>query len=87
MDRCEVPRCRDEASIIYLGRGVCEEHWNKYTADDAPEDGLRVVLGLPPTPVAAIEAVMDDGSKGKAEAVEAPWKRKGRTKATSKKYG
>ncbi|MGH9868605.1 MAG: hypothetical protein ACREAA_10650 [Candidatus Polarisedimenticolia bacterium] len=82
MSRCEIPRCREEADVIYLGRGVCERHWNKYTADDAPVDALRVVLGLPPAPVAAaMEDVMDDGTKtSKAEGAVAPVKSKGKSK-------
>lgn len=27
-DDCQYPRCRRESDLIYLGRGVCMEHWN-----------------------------------------------------------
>ena len=26
--RCSVPRCRKGSAINYLGKGVCERHWN-----------------------------------------------------------
>ena len=85
MDRCAIPRCRDEASIVYLGRGICERHWNKYSADDVPDGQLRVVLGLPRVQDAAVDgggAAMDDGQKtSKGEQAEAaPAKVKARTK-------
>jgi hypothetical protein len=85
MDRCGIPRCRDEASMIYLGHGVCEKHWNKYTADDVPDGQLRVVLGLPTVQDAAVDggrATMDDGQKtAKSEQTEAaPAKGKARSK-------
>ncbi|MGH9867066.1 MAG: hypothetical protein ACREAA_02730 [Candidatus Polarisedimenticolia bacterium] len=85
MDRCDIPRCRDEASIVYLGRGVCETHWNKITADDVPDGALRMVLGLPTAQDAAVDggrAAMDDGQKtSKGEHAEAaPAKVKARTK-------
>jgi hypothetical protein len=88
MDRCALPRCRDEASIVYLGRGMCEMHWNKYTADDVPVGQLRMVLGLPLVPDAAVDGgrtAMDDGQKtSKGEQAEAaPAKRKVRTKKAS----
>jgi hypothetical protein len=58
MDRCKVPRCRAEASITYLGHGVCERHWNQLTADEA-SPSLRQVLGISESPVAATEEAME----------------------------
>jgi hypothetical protein len=84
MDRCGIPRCRDEASIVYLGRGLCERHWNEYTADDVPDGQLRVVLSLPPVQDAAVDggrATMDGQKTAKSEQTEAaPAKGKARTK-------
>jgi hypothetical protein len=82
MDRCGIPRCRDEASIVYLGHGVCERHWNKLAAEDAPPDALRMALGVEGGHRAAVEGrAMDDGKKaGKSEQTEVPAKGKARTK-------
>lgn len=46
IERCEIPRCRAEAELIYLDRGVCNRHWNQLTAEDAPPDALRIALGI-----------------------------------------
>jgi hypothetical protein len=59
MDRRDVPRCRTEADITYLGHGVCENHWNQLTADDVSPDALRMALGMPAAPVAAMEEAME----------------------------
>ncbi|HKZ20279.1 MAG TPA: hypothetical protein VJQ57_09230 [Acidimicrobiia bacterium] len=92
MDRCEVARCRAEASIVYLGHGVCETHWNKLAAEDAPPDALRMALGVESGHRAAVEGrTVDDGAKtSKSEQAETPAKGKGKgkkaapTKATAK---
>lgn len=44
-DTCSIPRCRREAAITYLDRGVCDRHWTKLAGD--PET-LRRRLKLPP---------------------------------------
>jgi hypothetical protein len=82
MDRCGIPRCRDGASIVYLGRGVCERHWNKLAAEDAPPDALRMALGAEGGHRAAVEGrTVDDGQKAsKSEQTEMPAKGKARTK-------
>jgi len=54
-ERCEVARCRNEAGITYLDRGVCEKHWNQLTAEDASPDALRISLGIEATAPAATE--------------------------------
>jgi hypothetical protein len=28
--KCEIKKCKNEASIIYYRRSVCEKHWAKY---------------------------------------------------------
>ncbi len=56
--RCEVARCRAEASITYLDHGVCEKHWNELTAEDAPPDALRITLGIEAVAPAATEQPM-----------------------------
>ena len=71
MDRCEIRRCRAEASITYLGRGVCEKHWDELTAEDAPPDALRMGLGIEVATESAMEEAMDDGTSKKATKVEA----------------
>jgi len=53
-----VKRCRAEAGITYLGRGVCVRHWDQLTTDDASPT-LREVLGIPAAPVAAMEEAME----------------------------
>ena len=58
IDRCEVPRCRAEADLDYLGHGICERHWNELTAEDVPADKLRVVLGIRTETPTAMEATM-----------------------------
>jgi hypothetical protein len=84
MDRCEVPKCRAVASIVYLGHGVCETHWNKLAADEAPPDALRMALGMAGGHRAAVEGrTVDDGQKqAKDEQPETP--AKGKAKAAGK---
>ena len=50
-DRCEVPRCRGQCEIVYLGHALCDRCWNRYQSEEAGEAGnarLRKLLGLPP---------------------------------------
>src|SRR5512145_2803761 len=54
MDRCAVPGCRGEVELVYLGHGVCDNHWNQL-ADDASRARLRMALGLAATTPAAVE--------------------------------
>jgi hypothetical protein len=48
--RCQFPRCRQEAHLIYIGRAVCDRHWDLLceteAVDLAAEDGLLHALGL-----------------------------------------
>jgi hypothetical protein len=50
MRRCEVPRCRNEAEMVYLRRSVCFRCWDRYTAEGQAEDALRRRLGMKPEP-------------------------------------
>lgn len=29
LDRCQYKKCGKEIEVIYLGRGLCEKHWEK----------------------------------------------------------
>ena len=46
-DRCEIPRCREDADVIYMLHGVCTRHWNELTNENAPPGALRMALGIP----------------------------------------
>lgn len=54
-ERCVISRCRNEVDITYLDHGVCDRHWNQFTAEDAPPDALRISLGIGTTAPAAPE--------------------------------
>ena len=45
-DRCEIRRCRAGSTITCLGHGVCDRHWNRFTAEEQPSDALRIALGI-----------------------------------------
>jgi len=32
-DRCEYPYCREEYEVIYLGKKVCDEHFEKLSKE------------------------------------------------------
>jgi hypothetical protein len=42
-DRCTVKGCRGPADIGYLGKGICDEHWNQLANN---RKKLRAALGL-----------------------------------------
>ncbi len=54
-ERCEVARCRAEAELSYLGHGICDRHWNQFTAEDVGPEALRMALGIEATAPAATE--------------------------------
>ena len=54
-DRCQIPRCRADAEVSYLGHGVCNPHWNQLTNDNAPPDALRMALGIEAEPEHTME--------------------------------
>ena len=54
-ERCEIRRCRAGSAITYLDHGVCDRHWNHFTAEDKPSDALRMALGIPAVAPATTE--------------------------------
>ena len=58
LGQCEVGSCRAEASVTYLGHGVCEAHWNELTTHGAPPDALRNALGIEVPAVLPMEETM-----------------------------
>ena len=76
-DRCEIPRCRAEADLIYLGHGICTAHWNQLTNENAPSDALRMALGIEARPEPPMENTDMSSKKKTVEAkTEKPSKRK-----------
>ena len=57
-NRCAVAGCRGEVDLIYLGHGVCSDHWNQL-ADDDSFSRLRMVLGIE-TAAPAMEVAMNE---------------------------
>ena len=45
-EKCEIKRCRQTASLTYLGRGVCWRCWHCYMAESRPEGTLKRKLGM-----------------------------------------
>jgi hypothetical protein len=45
-DKCQIPRCRNESDLVYLGKGVCWKCWHKYI--DLDDDSLKRILGFTP---------------------------------------
>jgi hypothetical protein len=84
-ERCEVKRCRSEASITYLDHGVCECHWNQLTAEDAPPDALRIALGIEAEAPTTTEDQMEPTStKNTKQEAAAPSAAKGKTAKPAK---
>jgi len=67
---CAIKRCRGEAAVIYLGKEVCEKHWNLYQHEDAPEGRLREVLGLSPAHHRTEESTMSNENSTPTPAAE-----------------
>ena len=44
-DKCSVKKCPNLYTLVYLGKPICEEHWDKL-ADNKIK--LRKALGLKP---------------------------------------
>ena len=40
MSKCQVKYCRDESSVLYYGKEVCEKHWQKH-CDDTKRFNLK----------------------------------------------
>lgn len=53
-DNCVLPRCRNQRAMVYIGHGICDSCWDKYTKADKNGDDrlqeLRDKLGLGPIP-------------------------------------
>lgn len=45
--RCQLPRCRRPVDVVYIGRGVCVVHWDRYMDESQPEGTLRRTLNIP----------------------------------------
>jgi hypothetical protein len=86
-DRCTVPRCHAEADLFYLGRGLCETHWNELAAEDAPPDALRMVLGVETNAPTAMEEAMTEKTEAATGTVaqEDPMSTKQKTTRSKKK--
>ncbi len=57
-NRCSIPGCRGEVEIVYLGHGVCQPHWDRFTAEDQPAGALAKALGIPVAMTATREEPM-----------------------------
>ena len=84
-DRCAIPRCLAEVEIVYLERGVCMNHWNRYTAEDAPPDALRMVLGIEADATTVTEERMATTKKNSTAKKTATAKTKSAPAAKAKK--
>jgi hypothetical protein len=40
---CQIPHCRKETEIYYLGKELCQDHWEKYNDDE-----LKQMLKIKP---------------------------------------
>ena len=58
MERCEVKPCRAGATVNYFGHGVCEQHWDQLTAEEAPPGALRKALGVDAPSILPMEEKM-----------------------------
>lgn len=58
LERCEVERCSSDAAITYLGHGICEKHWEQFTAEEASPDALRMALGIEAPDMLPMEETM-----------------------------
>jgi len=65
LGRCQIPDCPADATITYLGHGVCDEHWTKLTSEEAPPDALRKALGIEVPAVLPMEETMKIPTTGK----------------------
>ena len=81
-DRCEIPGCHHEVDVIYLGKNVCDFHWNQLNADGETPNALRMGLGIEASePTAITEEAMadkksDSKSKKAAKATKEPGPKK-----------
>lgn len=45
-DRCQVKKCKRSSEVIYLGREVCDYHWEKH-CDSEDRFNLKVCFNIP----------------------------------------
>jgi len=79
-DRCEVRGCRGAVALIYLGHGICDDCWNRFTAEDVPRAELRMALGLDDAEAPATEEAMTEAKKSEAKTSETKTTKKPRVK-------
>src|SRR6266704_2190857 len=65
LGQCELGTCQTRAAITYLGHGVCEDHWNQLTTEEAPPDALRKALGIEAPAILPMEETMTIPTTGK----------------------
>ena len=65
LGQCEIGTCQTRAAITYLDHGVCEDHWNQLTTEDALPDALRNALGIEAPAVLPMEETMTIPTTGK----------------------
>jgi len=58
LGRCEVGACQAGARITYLGHGICEKHWDRFTEEEASPEALRMALGVEAPTVLPMEEIM-----------------------------
>lgn len=47
MEQCDFPRCRIIATLGYIGRAICDDHWEQLcNADSKTEKRLLKKIGL-----------------------------------------
>ncbi len=85
LGQCEVGTCTSEASITYLGHGVCEDHWNELTAEAASPDALRNALGIEVPAVLPMEETMKIPTTGDRKTGKRPVKPKAPPKERAQK--
>src|SRR3990172_7067519 len=71
VDRCEIPKCRADADLSYLGHDLCLTDWNRLANENAPPGALRIALGIETAPEPLMEDVMSKKNQ-KAEPKSEP---------------
>ncbi len=56
MDKCCFPRCNNITTLRYMGRDICDVHWEKIAGSDGKtEKGLLAKIGLTRNEEGAVE--------------------------------
>jgi hypothetical protein len=58
LGRCEVGECAAGAAVTHLDHGVCKEHFNQLTAEDAAPGALTKALGIEAPTTLPMEEIM-----------------------------